>query len=173
MFQYGEWERCRSRLFEFGAPDGVGVVDMGPLARWIGFALRRAQAAVAEDFSCRFGAEDIRASQFAVLMVLRQNPGLRQAQVSFALGIERTNFVPLFDELERRGLAERRRVPGDRRAAALFLSEDGAGDAGAAGRDRAGARGAVRRPGRRRREPRDAAGVARAGWRTGTPDIEE
>jgi DNA-binding MarR family transcriptional regulator len=106
--------------------DWVGAVDLGPLAAGLGFALRRAQAAVAEDFSERFAAEEIRPNQFAVLTVLRHNPGLRQTQVSFALGIQRTNFVPLIDELERRGLAERRRVPGDRRAAALFLTREGA-----------------------------------------------
>jgi len=103
----------------------VGAVDLGPLAAELGFALRRAQAAVAEDFSARFGPEDIRPAQFAVLTVLRENPGLRQTQVSFALGIQRTNFVPLIDELERRGLAERRLVPGDRRAASLFLTREG------------------------------------------------
>jgi len=105
----------------------VGAVDLGPLVMTLGFALRRAQAAVAQDFAKSFGPEEIRPSQFAVLTVLRHNPGLRQTQVSFALGIKRTNFVPLIDELERRGLAERRRVPGDRRAAALFLTREGAG----------------------------------------------
>jgi DNA-binding MarR family transcriptional regulator len=112
---------------ESAGPDvWVGAVDLGPLGRTLSFALRRAQAAVAEDFAARFAAEDIRPLQFAMLTVLRHNPGLRQAQVSFALGIKRTNFVPLIDELERRGLAERRRVPGDRRAAALFLTRAGA-----------------------------------------------
>jgi DNA-binding MarR family transcriptional regulator len=104
----------------------IGAVELGPLARGIGFALRRAQAAVAEDFAARFGPEDVTPSQYAVLSVLRLNPGLRQNQVSFAVGIKRTNFVPLLDALERRGLAERRPVPGDRRAAALFLTKDGA-----------------------------------------------
>ena len=103
----------------------AGAVDLGPLGRTLGFALRRAQAAVAEDFAARFGPEDIRPIQFALLTVLRHNPGLRQTQVSFALGIKRTNFVPLLDELTRRGLAERRQVPGDRRAAALFLTREG------------------------------------------------
>jgi DNA-binding MarR family transcriptional regulator len=108
------------------AEDWVGAVDLGPLAATLGFALRRAQAAVTADFVKVFAEEEIRPSQFAVLTVLRHNPGLRQAQISFALGIQRTNFVPLIDELARRGLAERRRVPGDRRAAALFLTRDGA-----------------------------------------------
>jgi DNA-binding MarR family transcriptional regulator len=104
----------------------VGPIDLGPLAGGIGFALRRAQAAVAEDFARRFGPEDVTPLQFWLLSVLRRNPGLRQTQASFALGIQRTNFVPLLDGLERRGLAERRPVPGDRRAAALFLTRSGA-----------------------------------------------
>jgi len=43
-----------------------------------------------------------------------------------ALGVARTNFVPLFDALERRGLAERRDIEGDRRARGLFLTAAGA-----------------------------------------------
>jgi DNA-binding MarR family transcriptional regulator len=80
---------------------------------------------VLQDFQRHFGPEDIRPVQFSVLLVLRHNPGLRATQVAFALGLKRTNFVPLLDELEARGLAERRRVPGDRRASALFLTAEG------------------------------------------------
>jgi DNA-binding MarR family transcriptional regulator len=99
--------------------------DLPPPAT-LGFALRRAQAAVAEDFNARFGPEDIRPAQCAVLTLLHHHPGPRQSQVSAALGIKRTNLVPLLDALERRGLIERRRVAGDRRAAALFLTDAGA-----------------------------------------------
>ena len=89
-------------------------------------ALRRAQAAVSEAFHAPLAAQDIRPLQHAVLQVLRRQPGLRQSQASEALGIARTNFVPLFDALERRGLAERRDVEGDRRARGLFLTAAGA-----------------------------------------------
>jgi DNA-binding MarR family transcriptional regulator len=106
-------------------PPPEPTVDLGPLAGSIGHALRQAQAAVLQDFHRRFGPEDIRPVQFAVLLVLRHNPGLRATQVAFALGLKRTNFVPLLDELEARGLAERRPVPGDRRASALFLTAEG------------------------------------------------
>lgn len=99
--------------------------DLGMLVGMLGFALRRAQAAVTQDFLDRFAGEDIRPTQFAVLMALRRTPGLRQNDVSRELGIKRTNLVPLLDELQRRGLAERRPVPADRRAAALFLTEAG------------------------------------------------
>ncbi len=96
-----------------------------PIAGTLGLALRRAQAAVTEDFTARFGAEDIRPIQFAVLHLLQRNPGIRQSQASLALDVKRTNFVPLLDELERRGLLERRRVADDRRAAALHLTAAG------------------------------------------------
>lgn len=50
---------------------------------------------------------------------------MRQSQLSPVLGMRRTNLVPLLADLERRGLSERRPVPGDRRAAALFLTDLG------------------------------------------------
>lgn len=93
----------------------------------LGFALRKAQAAVAADFADRFDAEDIRPGQFSAIALLRQSPGIRQSQLSEALGIQRSNLVPLLHELEQRGLLERRAVAGDRRAGAWHLTP--AGDA--------------------------------------------
>lgn len=98
---------------------------MGHLPELLGYALRRAQVAVFADFHDRFSSDDITPAQFGVLEVLKYNPGLRQTQVSAALGVRRTNFVPLFDGLEARGLAERRKVPADRRAFALYLTPKG------------------------------------------------
>ena len=100
-------------------------VDFGPLPGLLGYALRRAQIAVFNDFHRCFAELDIRPTQFSVLQMLKFNPGLRQTQVSAALGIKRTNFVPLFDGLQGRGLAERRPVAGDRRAFALYLTDAG------------------------------------------------
>ena len=102
------------------------AVDLGPLAAMLHHALRDAQAQVLEELQTGFAAEEIRPLPFAILVVLARNPGLRQIQVGFALGIQPTNLVPLIDGLERRGLAERRVVPGDRRARGLFLTRLGA-----------------------------------------------
>ena len=100
-------------------------VELGRLPSLIGYALRRAQLVVFHDFITAMQTEDIRTAQFAVLEVLRANPGLRANQVAAALGIKTTNFVPLFDSLERRLLVERRPVAGDRRAKGLFLTAPG------------------------------------------------
>ncbi len=108
------------------AADPDAAVDLGPLPGLIGYALRRAQLAVFQDFHRHFADADIRPAQFSVLMVLKHNPGLRATHVASALGIKRTNFVPLFDGLHARGLVERRPVKGDRRASALFLTASGA-----------------------------------------------
>jgi DNA-binding MarR family transcriptional regulator len=45
--------------------------------------------------------------------------------VAGALGIQRANFVVLFDGLERRGLARRDPMPNDRRSYALCLTPAG------------------------------------------------
>lgn len=102
------------------------AIDLGPLAAMLHHALRDAQAQVLEELQASFAVEDMRPLPFAILVVLARNPGLRQIQVGFALGIQPTNLVPLIDGLEQRGLAERRVVPGDRRARGLFLTKLGA-----------------------------------------------
>ena len=100
-------------------------VDIGALTCLIGYMLRRAQIAVFQDVFRAFAEVGIRPAQFSVLTVLAHNPGRTQSQVSAALGIKRTNFVALIDSLERRGLAERRPAPSDRRSHALHLTNAG------------------------------------------------
>src|SRR6201999_2509203 len=103
------------------------TIDLGPLPELIGYVLRRAQLAVFQDFFAAFAPFDIRPAQFSVLTVIERNPGLTQTQVAAALGIKRTNFVGMLDELERRALAERRQTGRDKRSHALYLPAEGAG----------------------------------------------
>src|SRR3954466_667456 len=101
-------------------------IDLGPLPELIGYVLRRAQLAVFQDFFAAFAPFDIRPAQFSVLTIIERNPGLTQTKVAEALGIKRTNFVGMLDELETRGLAERRQTARDKRSYALYLTADGA-----------------------------------------------
>ena len=115
-------------LHEIGAEeaeDDTGGIPLGLLGEAVGYALRRAQLAVFADFIRSLAPLDIRPGQFSVLLVLQQNPGLRQSQVADALGIKRANFVTLLDGLEARGLTRRVPVREDRRAVALHLTEAG------------------------------------------------
>jgi len=108
--------------------DSAGkTVDVGPLAGKVGYALRRAQLAVFDEFITAFSEVELRPAQYAVLLLLDHTPGLKQSDVAGALGIQRANFVALFDGLERRGLAQRRPTPKDRRSYALYLTEAGKG----------------------------------------------
>ena len=121
----------RPARFAYAQPVGNGRkakahVDLGPLPELTGYVLRRAQLAVFQDFFAAFAPFDIRPAQFSVLTVIERNPGLTQSQVAEALGIKRTNFVGMLDELERRGLAERRQTARDKRSYALYLTADGA-----------------------------------------------
>jgi DNA-binding MarR family transcriptional regulator len=68
---------------------------------------------------------DLRPTQFAVLTIIKENPGVRQTEVCAALGIQKANFVPLLNELQRRGFAMRRAGFPDRRASALHLTSHG------------------------------------------------
>jgi len=51
--------------------------------------------------------------------------GQSQQALSLALGIHRSAVVALVDDLEQRGVAERRRDPADRRAYTLYLTPTG------------------------------------------------
>lgn len=101
------------------------VADVGPLADMVGYALRRAQLAVFDRVIKEFAALDLRPAQFSTLALLKHRPGLKQSEAAAALGIQRANFVALFDLLEARGLAERRPYARDRRSYALHLTPAG------------------------------------------------
>jgi DNA-binding MarR family transcriptional regulator len=97
-------------------------VNFGPLTDYLGYSLRRAQMSAVAEFLEAFKEIELRPTQFAVLILINENPGVRQTEVCDALGIQKANFVPLLNELERRGLALRKSVAADRRSSALHLT---------------------------------------------------
>lgn len=94
-----------------------------PLENHMGYQLRRASlmtlAALSEDFE-RLG---LRLTDAVVMRFVAANPGCNQGQVSKALGIKRTNMVPVVAGLVDRGLMERRVADG--RTHALALTDAG------------------------------------------------
>jgi len=99
-------------------------IDLGELTTALGYALRRAQLAAFKNFKDTFKGIEITPAQYSVLIVIDRNPGLRQNQISDALGIKRANFVLLLNTLEKRGLAQRAPAR-DRRSYALQLTPQG------------------------------------------------
>jgi DNA-binding MarR family transcriptional regulator len=104
---------------------GNDGVALGMLEALLGYHLRRAQVAVFQHFSETVGEADITPGQFGVLSVIAGNPGLSQARLGSALGIDRSTVVAVIDRLEARGLVTRGPAPNDRRSHALRLSPSG------------------------------------------------
>lgn len=105
---------------------GAGApVPADVLGEIVGYALRRAQVAIYQDYMRTIGEHDIRPAQFAALSVIAANPGLSQTTLAATLGIDRSGAVTLIDALERRGLAMRMPSPNDRRTHAIMLTGAG------------------------------------------------
>jgi len=105
---------------------GVGrAPSLIGLEQFIGYAIRRAQLAVFQDFDERMGELAISTAQFSVLRLARDNPGLNQRALADALGAETSRMVLIIDDLERRGLVARLASTVDRRARAIYLTAEG------------------------------------------------
>jgi DNA-binding MarR family transcriptional regulator len=100
-------------------------IDLGPLGSYLGYAVRRAQLSIFDEFAGVMREVDLSPAQFSALVVVANNPGLSQGETAAVLGIQRTNFVAFVNRLQRRGLVERRREGGNRRSYALHLTDDG------------------------------------------------
>jgi DNA-binding MarR family transcriptional regulator len=107
----------------------------------LGYLLKHAQAALSEHTGAALARFHIDGRQLAVLTVLRDSGGteegdpagdrdggpraLAQHQAAKKLGVDRTTMVELLDELERKGLVQRRPDPADRRRKLVYLTGEG------------------------------------------------
>ena len=93
-----------------------------PLADRASFLLSQLGAHSAHGFAKRLAPLGMRPSHFGLLMHLSRGEGQSQQRLADAMGIHRNVMVGLVDELEDRGLIERRPHPADRRAHAIHLT---------------------------------------------------
>jgi DNA-binding MarR family transcriptional regulator len=110
---------------ETDAPDVKSGLDLGELNTHIGYFARRFQVWIFQDLIRELARAEIRISHYSVLAIIEANPGLAQAEVAEAVGIEPARLVRVLDELERRGWIQRMRSATDRRSHALYLTQDG------------------------------------------------
>ena len=97
--------------------------DASPFA--LGLLLRRAHwraAAVMEEALRPLGIE---LRHFAVLIVLVDRGPTVQRDLAAATGSDKAGVMRVVDDLERRGLAVRKTVPGDRRVRAVEITPQG------------------------------------------------
>ena len=113
-----------------GQPDGTptghtGEIRLGPLENFIGFNLRLAQDASFQTYAQHVGKPHLKPGRFAALMLIHQNPGLTQMELSRAIGRDKSSVTPLVQALQREGLITRRASDTDRRRVTLRLTESG------------------------------------------------
>jgi DNA-binding MarR family transcriptional regulator len=99
-------------------PPGTGEEDFAYLLVQLGFHLAR-------QFGERLAPLGLEPRHAGMLTRLAAHEGLSQQALGELIGLNPTRMVFLVDELEQRGLAERRRNTADRRSYALYLTAQG------------------------------------------------
>jgi DNA-binding MarR family transcriptional regulator len=102
----------------------------GPLAgdkapTSLAFLLSQVGTHASRRFAERLAAIDLHPPLFRVLNVVDAAEGQSQHAIAEAIQAPPSRMVAIVDELEQRGLVERRANPGDRRAHALHLTPQG------------------------------------------------
>ncbi len=80
-------------------------------------------ARISQQFAEHLQPFGLRPAHFGVLVRIARDEGQSQQQLADHVGVHRNVMVSLVDDLEERGLVERRRHPEDRRAHAIHLTE--------------------------------------------------
>ncbi len=106
-------------------PRKNSTIAYGMLPELVGYQLRMAQIALFKDFAQGPGGEDVTPGLFGVLVIIEANPDLKQSELAHATHLDRSTVVTVIDNLERRGLVERRASVHDRRSNAIRLTEAG------------------------------------------------
>ncbi|MEO3830054.1 MarR family transcriptional regulator [Actinomadura sp. B10D3] len=96
-----------------------------PIPVGVAFLLAQLGAHATARFAERIAELDLTPPQAGLLRMLAGAPGRSQRELAGELGMPPSRFVPFADEMEERGLIERRRNPDDRRLYALYLTEKG------------------------------------------------
>jgi DNA-binding MarR family transcriptional regulator len=91
------------------------------------FLLAQVGGHAAATFAERMQGFDLIPAHAGVLRIVQASEGISQQALGAALGVAASRLVTLIDDLEERGLVERRDQPSDRRSYALFLTGKGRG----------------------------------------------
>jgi DNA-binding MarR family transcriptional regulator len=91
----------------------------------VAFLLSQVGIFASQRFAKRLEPLDLHPPQFRVLNMVDATEGRSQQAIGEAIGAPASRMVAIVDELEQRGLVERRPHPSDRRIRALYLTDDG------------------------------------------------
>lgn len=111
---------------EDGAAGGTaGGVTTTPFGQSVGFLLSQLGYETARRFGLLMHDVDLEPRQFALMRAIEQSEGQSQNAVAERLRIPPSSMVAVIDDLEGRGLVERRAHASDRRTRTLHLTTKG------------------------------------------------
>jgi DNA-binding MarR family transcriptional regulator len=97
----------------------------GALTMFPGYLLARLGESSRRRFHKALEPEGLHPRDFGVMTMVAAQPGMSQQLLHEKTRIDPSSMVTVIDELEAKGLAERRPDPNDRRARAIFLTARG------------------------------------------------
>jgi len=106
-------------------PESEPEPVLGTLPDYIGFRLRRAQAASFRHLDRLEGPVPLSPGRFSLLALIESNPGITQTRIARAFNLDKSTLSPVVETLVRAGFILRERSPDDGRAYALTLSPSG------------------------------------------------
>jgi DNA-binding MarR family transcriptional regulator len=117
-FTLEEREELRTLLLRVAEVDLAPDVPE-PLRESIGFLITRVHTRMHREFMAALEPLRIEPRDFGALTALQAMGPVSQAQLARHLGVSGASMVQIVDDLEKRGLLERRRLPTDRRTQVL------------------------------------------------------
>jgi DNA-binding MarR family transcriptional regulator len=94
-----------------------------PLENFLGYQLRRAAFTTLAALVDSFADLGVSNTEGVIIRFVHTNSGCTQADIGRAIGVKRTNMVPIINGLMVKGLLER--APADGRSHSLYLTEAG------------------------------------------------
>jgi DNA-binding MarR family transcriptional regulator len=95
------------------------------LAGYTGFLLGYLGEKSRRNFIALLEPHGFHPREFGLMTVMAKRPGLTQQELASLARVDPSSMVAVLDDLERRGIAERRIDPDDRRRRAVYLTEKG------------------------------------------------
>ncbi len=118
-------ERFDGLASQLRADETESRLAASDLASSIGFLLRLANGVAMGQLAQRFETLGMRQSLYSVMLIIHENPGLKQQEVGQTLSIQQPNLVSLVNELVNEGLVQRTINADDRRSYSLVLTPAG------------------------------------------------
>ncbi len=100
-------------------------VRLGSLSDSLGFLLRLSQLVSFRDFFASLDDFDMRPGEATVLMLIGENPGVRQGVLARRLMIKRAHMTKMIRAMEDTGLVSRTVPEEDKRSVELWLTKRG------------------------------------------------